>query len=115
MSYPPNSPDIVSRKPQHGIRTASDIGALSPPSHSSSPMDVRTIICAEDDCNNKLDVVPHGHHAGLVGKDSAIYIKARCKECEPPVTVASWWEGYEKSEEGSDDWNEELGDWADEF
>ncbi|KAH6875668.1 hypothetical protein BKA58DRAFT_125994 [Alternaria rosae] len=115
MSYPPNSPEIVRRHPQHGIRAAGGIATSSPHSHSSSSMDVHTIICAEDDCNNKLDVLPHGHYAGLVGKDSVIYIKARCKECEPPVTVASWWEGYKESEEGSDGWKEEPSDWADEF
>jgi hypothetical protein len=117
MSYPPNSPEVVRRNPQHGIRVAggSILTLLSLRSSPSYLMSARTIVCAEPDCSNKFDIVPHGFHAGLAGRDSAIHIKARCKACEPPVTVASWWEGYQKSEEGSEKWEEELGDWADEF
>jgi hypothetical protein len=47
--------------------------------------------------------------------DSAIHIKARCKECEPPVTVPSWWEGYEKSEVGSEKWEGAVSEGAEDF
>jgi hypothetical protein len=48
--------------------------------------------------------------------DSTVYIKARCKECEPPVTVPTWWEGHVKAEQEEEKWEEaSSGDWADEF
>lgn len=60
--------------------------------------------------------MPYGLHAGLTGMDSTVYIKARCKECEPPVTVPTWWKGHVKAEQEEEKWEEaSSGDWADEF
>jgi hypothetical protein len=48
--------------------------------------------------------------------DSTVYIKARCKECEPSVTVPTCWEGHVKADEEEQNWEEaSSGDWADEF
>jgi hypothetical protein len=98
MSYPPNSPEIIRRSPQHGITTSGKSTARfsssgsstkfsSYQSQSSTSNYACTIVCVESGCGNNISVIPHGVNAGLTGMDSAIHIKARCKDCEPPVTV----------------------------
>ena len=127
MSYPPNSAVVIRRSPQHGIRitkTCSSGPSLSPSSPSpetshswpSISTSAHTIICAEAYCNNMIDVVPHYFNTGISGIDSRVYIKARCKECEPPVTVPTWWVGHSKAKQEEQKWDEASSDdWADDF
>ena len=94
MSYPPNSAVVIRRSPQHGIhitKTCSSGPSLSP----SSPS-------------------PETSHSWPSISTSAHTII--CKECEPPVTVPTWWVGHSKAKQEEQKWDEASSDdWADDF
>jgi hypothetical protein len=120
MSYPPNSPSIICRNPQHGIYIAGLIPDAKPTvpssSHKSSassshsrtsssstiswdissttPHNTHTTTCAESGCNNKVNIIPFSVLGGFDALDGAMNIKARCNKCEPAVIMAQLPEGH---------------------
>ncbi|KAF7678335.1 hypothetical protein GT037_003716 [Alternaria burnsii] len=116
MAYPPNSAVVIRRSPQHGIHITKPCSSGPSLSPSSPSPGTSHPCCAEAHCNNMIDVVPHYFDAGNSGIDSRVYIKARCKECEPPVTVPTRWVGQSKAKQEEQKWDEASSDdWADDF
>ena len=94
MSYPPNSPIVAKRGPQHGINITNTppprlkLDAYSSPhttkfwDKSPSSKNVLAVNCTQNGCSNTVAVVPFGHHEG------AMHVKVRCKECQIPILMA---------------------------
>jgi hypothetical protein len=113
MSYPPNSPTIIRRNPQHGIQIAGLTPDATPTlpssSHKSSasshsrnssssstswdissttPHNTHITVCVEPNCTNKIAIIPFSVQGGFDALDGAVNIKARCNKCEPAVVMA---------------------------
>jgi hypothetical protein len=101
MSYPPNSPTIITRGPQHGINIprshpSPTIAGVSAVAGAANAM---TVKCSHNWCPNDVTVTLFGNH-------ESVWVKARCKECEMPVAVPVWGRKG-KEEESSEEWVEE--------
>ncbi|EFQ94712.1 hypothetical protein PTT_07512 [Pyrenophora teres f. teres 0-1] len=83
-----------------------------------------TVQCSEPQCDNTVTVTPHGTSTISPSlrsasppsdhvENPAIYVKARCKECEPKVIVFDLWgtAGVDEDEE-RENGEEVEGEWG---
>ncbi|RMZ66546.1 hypothetical protein GMOD_00001890 [Pyrenophora seminiperda CCB06] len=129
---PPHPPSIIQRGPLHGIHMINNDNnnnnnstskATKPSSqpfalshHHSSLPSTCTVLCSEPICSNTVIVTPHGTSImGMRSVENTMYIKVRCKKCEPPVIVFDLW-GTPDKEDGDREKGGEWGatEWAEE-